>query len=453
MYNVNQISNRTLKLVSEPTRYFRQHVALDLSFQSESRWDDKQMSKYMTSLITGKAPSKIIVAHVESCLDACIEGSKDWEYYNKWALKEFQWISIDGNNRTITIDEYLKGNVRLLHGEYCTPQGTVSITSKNDTYDTHPKILREFIEENVSLTVSEYIQASRSDLSEIFCNVNDGVKLNSQELRNARLVPFADWVRDTSKKYYDVFKLCFSTENDRKRRVIDQFVVACAVATTYTAANGVTKKDLDDSYNDDSPVSKATKICNDTFDVLSRIVSKHGGRGLKNDSTLFNLYLLIDQIRRDKKVILDDKAFYDWFIAGENRRLASKDIVFTAKRGEMRTYAGCCGTMSRGELSTRFDIILQDYANIATTIVVELDPQRIFTPSQRYEMWSKQDGRCTVTGREIPESEINNDHLWHADHIMPYSKGGRTTVENGQLICRTENLKKSNKVALGEELV
>ena len=43
----------------------------------------------------------------------------------------------------------------------------------------------------------------------------------------------------------------------------------------------------------------------------------------------------------------------------------------------------------------------------------------------------------------------NGDKLswgeWHADHIVPHSKGGKTTVANGQAACPACNLVKSNK--------
>lgn len=33
----------------------------------------------------------------------------------------------------------------------------------------------------------------------------------------------------------------------------------------------------------------------------------------------------------------------------------------------------------------------------------------------------------------------------HADHIIPWSKGGHTTLENGQMLCREHNLAKGSK--------
>jgi hypothetical protein len=36
--------------------------------------------------------------------------------------------------------------------------------------------------------------------------------------------------------------------------------------------------------------------------------------------------------------------------------------------------------------------------------------------------------------------------LVHADHIDPYTFGGETTLENGQLLLKEDNLQKSDKI-------
>ena len=88
-HSVTMNVNRTMKLISNNMRYFRERVALDTSFQSESRWEEKQATAYMTSLITGMAPSKIVVANIKECMDNCEPESKDYEYYNDWHQKGF----------------------------------------------------------------------------------------------------------------------------------------------------------------------------------------------------------------------------------------------------------------------------------------------------------------------------------------------------------------------------
>ena len=61
------------------------------------------------------------------------------------------------------------------------------------------------------------------------------------------------------------------------------------------------------------------------------------------------------------------------------------------------------------------------------------------------------DAVCPESGETIPYMELQNGRLWEADHIKPWSKGGRTTIENGQLIKKAYNRVKSNSIPEEEE--
>ena len=61
------------------------------------------------------------------------------------------------------------------------------------------------------------------------------------------------------------------------------------------------------------------------------------------------------------------------------------------------------------------------------------------------------DATCNLSEEKIPYSEIQNGSKWEADHIIPWSKGGRTISENGQLIAKRINRAKSDSVDFVEE--
>lgn len=52
-------------------------------------------------------------------------------------------------------------------------------------------------------------------------------------------------------------------------------------------------------------------------------------------------------------------------------------------------------------------------------------------------VWNRDGGKCVYCG--------STENL-QFDHIIPFSKGGATTVENLQILCQKCNLKKSNKI-------
>ena len=65
---------------------------------------------------------------------------------------------------------------------------------------------------------------------------------------------------------------------------------------------------------------------------------------------------------------------------------------------------------------------------------------RTFDEKTKAEVYEKQHGKCAMC-------EKNFDiEFMHADHILPWSKGGLTVPENCQMLCVECNTRKSNKI-------
>jgi hypothetical protein len=63
---------------------------------------------------------------------------------------------------------------------------------------------------------------------------------------------------------------------------------------------------------------------------------------------------------------------------------------------------------------------------------------RTFTDNEKRMMYERQDGQCNIRKKPYPIEEM------HADHITPWSEGGKTNIDNGQMIHKDENRRKSN---------
>lgn len=61
---------------------------------------------------------------------------------------------------------------------------------------------------------------------------------------------------------------------------------------------------------------------------------------------------------------------------------------------------------------------------------------RAFDDETKQTVFHQQDGKCAICGKAC---EIAN---MHADHIVPWRDGGKTVIENCQMLCRDCNLKK-----------
>jgi hypothetical protein len=446
-FNTLKYVNAQFNLNSPDLIDLRNETALDLSFQSSARWDKDTKTAYITSLITGMAPSKIILCDILSCMSNLIEGSEDWKYFYTWKELNFKYISIDGNNRTITTNEFLTDKVTVKHGNYTLPNGAVvHIDATCDKYSTFKPIFRKHVDETVQVSYTAYTNATRYDMTQLFLNINDGVSLNSQEKLNAELVPFSGWVRDRVAEHYPILKKVFPTEKQFVRRLVDDFIVSMAVYATFGTEKSIQLGEKKKAYHDDSAVSRSSARASANIKETLRFVSKYADEGFKNSSTLFNLYMIITHIADEKMKVKDEKEFFKWFMRTENRLVANNTPIMTTSNGESRTYNSCNSTMSSPELTARKEKLIEKFnSDCLGTLVVELDTDRIFTPAQKYQLWEQQGGVCPRTGKEIPEEEINNHKKWHADHIIPYSEGGPTVIENGELVDAAYNLKKGNR--------
>lgn len=67
---------------------------------------------------------------------------------------------------------------------------------------------------------------------------------------------------------------------------------------------------------------------------------------------------------------------------------------------------------------------------------------RQFGKSQRMAIYLNSDGKCQLCQAPITLSDF------HADHIVPWSKGGPTTLSNAQALCSSCNLSKSSTMTV-----
>lgn len=64
---------------------------------------------------------------------------------------------------------------------------------------------------------------------------------------------------------------------------------------------------------------------------------------------------------------------------------------------------------------------------------------RAFTFNQKRLTYERQDGICPICGNHFEISDME------ADHIVAWSNGGRTDIDNCQMLCKVCNRRKSNK--------
>ena len=73
--------------------------------------------------------------------------------------------------------------------------------------------------------------------------------------------------------------------------------------------------------------------------------------------------------------------------------------------------------------------------------IKEKDENRAFSELERIIIYRRDKGFCQQCLREEkPENEAKVSwSKYQADHVLPHSKGGKTIIENGELLCAYHN--------------
>lgn len=64
---------------------------------------------------------------------------------------------------------------------------------------------------------------------------------------------------------------------------------------------------------------------------------------------------------------------------------------------------------------------------------------RVFSDKIKLAIWEKQNHKCAICGKEL------DYEFMEGDHIIPWCDGGRTTIENCQMLCRNCNRTKGGR--------
>lgn len=98
------------------------------------------------------------------------------------------------------------------------------------------------------------------------------------------------------------------------------------------------------------------------------------------------------------------------------------------------------------------DIILRqiyfEYLKENNLSIVEKDQKRAFSELERIIIYRKGKGLCQQCLREgKPENEAKVSWSnYQADHVIPHSKGGKTVLDNAELLCSYHNQSKGASI-------
>jgi hypothetical protein len=348
-------------------------------------------------------------------------------YLRRLVNARYKFEIIDGQQRMRAIWDFL--NNRFPLGEdtdQLLVDGELYILAEKlyDELDTTVKIERMH---RYNLDVVIVQQATDDEIADLFQRLNNGTPLSTAEVRNAMPGAMKETVKELARHAF-FSKVSFSN----RRFAHDQ---VCAQMMSLELSDGLADtrdRMLSKMYADYSKaVPKGiTDAVRATLETLNKIFPE--ASRLLNRAQSVNLFLLISYLTKIAKLPKESYSkILDWYLETEPAR--NKD-------NEYRLYMTSSAN-SRNSIEGRFRMLIVDlYPRFPEFGLIELDPVRLFDETQKTQIFARDKGICKICSKKVTE------HTWHADHIVPWIKGGRTIVDNGQVLCIKCNLQKKDKL-------
>jgi Protein of unknown function DUF262/HNH endonuclease len=346
-------------------------------------------------------------------------------YWRQVSKKPVRFDVVDGQQRIRAICEFCDGKYGLpkdadaidgnpIAGLKCQ-ELPFDLRIKWDTY-------------NLDVVVMD--EADEDETREMFLRLQNGTSLKAQEKRNAMKGNMRDFVKALA--MHPIFSVCGFSNS---RYVYDQVAAQMVLLELSGGPCNVKNADLNRMYEKnedfDSNGAKAKKS-RKVLDVLySAFPSKTPELERFN---LVSLYSVASQLL-ENYVIKDRVAeLADWFLKFESYRREQDQLPSDEADNEIVIYheKTSHSTDAADSLTWRHEFLLRKFFEAVPDVELK-DDQRLFTYEQRLAIYRRDGAVCKVALKcDGGKCEWEN---WAADHIKPWSKGGKTTVENGQVSC------------------
>lgn len=296
---------------------------------------------------------------------------------------------LDGQQRTLSVMQYLKH------------QFSITLDGKKYYWDALPD---DKYNDIMNYEFMVYIcEGEESEKLEWFKVVNiAGEKLTEQEIRNISYT--GEWLSDA--------KLHFSKRNCAAKKMSDKYITGdpSRQELLEKALKGICEyqgiKEITEymaRHKSDADADELWQYFQDVIHWVEKIFPKYfpDMKGL-DWCHLYNTY--------------HDRAYNSSVMSAEVKRLHEDDEVQKAKG------------IYEFLLSRDIDPFAGRLLNL-----------RAFEKRDKIAAYSRQNGICPVCGEHFEFDEMEGDH------IKPWSKGGETTPDNCQMLCKSCNAKKTDK--------
>lgn len=339
----------------------------------------------------------------------------------------FTYEIIDGQQRMRALWEFLSNKYPLSEEAEHVLIGEQLFDIAECTYDQLPSKLKVERIHKYTLDVVIIQQATEDEIADLFYRLNNGTPLKPAEVRNAMPGEMTETIRQLTQ--HPFFSKVFF---DNFRYAHDQVAAQMMMLELNGGPSDIPDRLLSKMYADyqKKAPKEATTRMKQVLDTLNGAFPEKSR--LLNRAESINVYLLISFLLPSTKLT---KTFFTeflaWYQSSEAKRLQDNEYKLFMTSS----------VNSRRSIEERFKIVLMDFfTSFPAMATIQLDPKRIFDNDQKIQLYARDQQRCQSCKKTVGEFD------WHADHVVAWIRGGKTTLENGQVLCVRCNLKKKDRL-------
>ena len=337
---------------------------------------------------------------------------------------------VDGQQRIRSIWEFHENAFALGDISKDLPLGDLS-GLKYSELPNHAKDLFDLYE--FSLIILEDVE--NSEVRDQFLRLQEGVSLNPAEKRNAMEGQIRDFICALGEEH-KVFSLTHINSKRYAWHDLAAIVTCCEIEGGPTDIKAPSLKSMyeqEQRFNvNGAKAKRIKKILNYMKGVLSTSPPE-----MKIKWGFVDLYLLISKLDSEYIIGSREEDFLDFFVSFENERQSNEDpadllIGDPVDPWNQDLFNYIQAFQQSGGRREAVEVRHQVYMKRALrdmNNLVPKDSRRLFTHDERIILWRRENQSCKICGNNILFEDMQ------ADHIIPYSEGGQTTIQNGQSLC------------------
>ncbi len=361
-------------------------------------------------------------------------------YWRKTGSHPDRYDVVDGQQRLRAVWEFLDGKLKL--PKDAEPIDGVPIAGC--TYTSLPDDLR--IRCDVyALDVVILEDTDEDEVREMFLRLQNGTSLKAQEKRNAYPGAMREFVRDLASHAF------FARVGFANARLNHDLVAAQLICLELGGGPvNIKNADLNKMYAENAQFdarSATAKAVQRTLGVLAEVFPDKTPE--LERFNVVSIYCVMSELLRQYVAEDFKPVLRDWFLGFEAVRREQEAKSDEDADAELAIYREKISqsTDAADSIRWRMEFMLRGFLSQHPRVRLK-DNQRSFTHVQKLAVFRRDRSLCQVRLKCAGDA-LTWDN-WHCDHRLAWSKGGLTTVDNGQAACPACNLAKGAESAAQE---